>query len=170
MVVFDVAGYERIICEKATLPKGSFVAGSGKVEVSGLYIEYSSCHLSSAEASCKVDPIVVDGAEGNGKGPGLSAKLTSTAALTLEGAGSGHRWTVIEIESKAGHTCELAGPEIVLGEAKCELSNSTAEAIKHALACSVSGSDVKRMNKAAEFALTEEIGLTSGKEWSLQRI
>ncbi len=160
-------------CGTVKLSKGSFVAGAGgKLEITGLYLEYPNCTVTSDAADCEVAGglITVDGLEGKGTGPGLSAKLTSTSETDLLGGGTKSYWTFYRIKSKAGHTCAGTWEAKVRGNAKCSLPSSTAEAVTHILKCEYAKSEILNSGDAAGFELTAEIKLSSGKAWSLQKI
>jgi hypothetical protein len=159
-----------VSCSSAKFSKGSFVATAGKLEISGLYIEYGGCTVSSDEADCEVTPITVDGGEGKGTGPGLSASLTSTAQVTLLGGGANKRWTIFRVKGKPGHTCSATWEARIRGNATCSLPGSTTEAITHVVKCEYGKSELTNSEQQAGFELTGEVKLTSGKAWSLQKI
>jgi hypothetical protein len=171
---FNVTGFGTTVgCGTVKLSKGAFVAGAGgKLEVAGLYLEYPNCTVSSDEADCEVAGglITVDGLEGKGTGPGLSAQLTSTSETDLLGGGTKSYWTFYRIKSKAGHTCGSTWEAKVRGNAKCGLPSSTVEAVTHILKCEYAKSEILNSGDAAGFELTAEIKLSSGKAWSLQKI
>jgi hypothetical protein len=167
-----ISEYQSYIeCEKSELSKGSFVAATGKLEISGLYVELSHCVVSGEPTLCEVSPILIDGSEGKGTGPGLAATLKSTGEVTLH-PGTGTRWGVIHIKSAPGRLCTMAAisGSSLTGEQKCALPGSTIEAVKHVLECRISGSKLKIAGHVGELELTAEIGLTSGNKWSLQQI
>jgi type 1 fimbria pilin len=158
-------------CGTVKLSKGSFVAGAGgKLEITGLYLEYPECVVTSDEVDCEVTAgaITVDGLEGKGTGPGLAAGLASTSELTLLSGGTKERWTVFHVKSKAGHTCSTSREATIRGSSKCSLPGSTAEAVTHIVKCE----STKFLNSGLEagFELTAEVKLSSGKVWSLQKI
>jgi hypothetical protein len=154
------------------LSKGSFVASSGKLEISGLYLNYGECTVSSDEAECEVatHAITVDGAEGVGTGSGLSASLASTAEVTLLGGGASRKWTRFVVKSKPGHTCSSSRTELPRGQVTCGLPESTVEAVTHVLKCQFGKSELTSSGLAVGFELTGELKLSSGKAWSLQKI
>jgi hypothetical protein len=154
------------------LSKGSFVASSGKLEISGLYLNYGECTASSDEADCEVaaGAITVDGAEGAGTGPGLSASLASTAEVTLLGGGASRKWTKFVVRSKPGHACTSSRRAEIRGVATCGLPESTVEAVTHILKCEFGKSALTNSGLQAGFELTGELKLSSGKAWSLQKI
>jgi hypothetical protein len=152
------------------LSKGTFTATTGKLEVSGLDIEYGKCQDGTDEADCEVTSITVDGGEGKGTGPGLSANLTSTAQVTLTGGGTGQKWTEFRIRSKEGHTCAGNFEWKVKGTATCSLPESTVEAVTHILKCEELKSELRNFGIKVGFELTAELKLSSGKAWSLQKI
>lgn len=167
--------HPNIACNAVTLSKGSFVAASkGKLEVSGLYIEYTGCRDPSNESECEVrsagggETVLVDGAWEAG-GPGLSAApLTNTSELFLN-ANESRRWTKFSLASRAGKTCAQTSEYNIKGEAKCTLPNSTTELVTHILDCS----DDKLLtenSQSTEWDLTAEVKLASGKAWSLKKV
>ncbi len=157
-----------ISCGSVNLSKGNIIAGSnGKMEVSGLYLEYPKCRVVEPEhCAVKGGSLLVDGGEGLGTGPGLSAALTKASEVTLLGGGTGEKWTKYEVVSSGG-TCSASYEEIVKGNAKCQLPESTVEAVTHLLKCEPSGNELKSSGHGAKFALTMEVKLTSGKKWSI---
>jgi hypothetical protein len=154
------------------LSKGSFVATSGKLEISGLYLSYGECGVSSDETDCEVTThaITVDGAEGAGTGPGLSASLASTAEVTLLGGGTSRKWTKFVVRGKPGHACTTSRTETPRGQVTCGLPESTVEAVTHILKCEFGNSALTSSGLQVGFALTGELKLSSGKAWSLQKI
>jgi hypothetical protein len=154
------------------LSKGSFIASSGKLEISGLYLNYSGCTVSSDEVDCEVaaGAITVDGAEGAGTGPGLSASLASTAEVTLLGGGTSRKWTKFVVRGKPGHACTTSRTETPRGQVTCGLPESTVEAVTHILKCEFGKSELTSSGLQVGFELTGELKLSSGKAWSLQKI
>jgi hypothetical protein len=156
--------------EPAKVVKGNLVAGSGgKLEITGLYIEYKECGVEGAESECPMRDFTVDGAEGTGSGPGLKATLTSPGEVDLVSAGTGERWMTMRVH---GEACIENATYPVHGSAKCELPKSTSEAVKHVIACFLSGNKLKYgsiSEPRIEWEEELEIGLTSGKAWSLQK-
>lgn len=160
-----------ISCGLAKLSKGSFVAGTGKLEVSGLYIKYEECRDTADETDCEVSSITVDGSEqGLGTGPGLSSTITGTGSLTLAGGGAKQWWTKYVVKSKTGHTCTGFSEGKIRGTATCSLPESTIEAITHILKCEYGKDTLLNSGSEAGFELTSELKLASGKTWSLQKI
>jgi len=156
------------------LSKGSLVAKSGKLEITGLYLEYEKCKLTSSdEAECELGSpsILVDGGTGSGSGPGLTSAVSSTAELWLKSGAKNRRWTSYTIRSREGSTCAQAyESNQVTNETKCQLPESTVEAVTHVLKCEKKGDELTSTAGSVEFELTAELKLASGKKWSLQKI
>jgi hypothetical protein len=171
---FDIPALAtRVACGTVKLSKGSFVAGTGgKLEITGLYLEYPHCIVTSDPSECEVAGglITVDGLEGKGTGPGLSAQLTSTSETDLLGGGTKSYWTFYRIKGTAGHSCAGSWEAKVRGNAKCSLPSSTVEAVTHILKCEYAQSEILNSGVEAGFELTAEVKLSSGKAWSLQKI
>jgi hypothetical protein len=166
-------------CSSRTkLSKGTLVASSGgKLEISGLHLEYGQCGLISADkTTCELtkSTILVDGGEGTGTGPGLSASFASTAEVTLLGGGTLHNWTVIKLRSVEGKTCASSWEAKARGSVKCTLPESTIEAVTHILTCENTKVDGQLFNgvnsEPLGYYLTAEVKLASGKKWSLQKV
>ncbi|HTD08620.1 MAG TPA: hypothetical protein VK680_06990 [Solirubrobacteraceae bacterium] len=172
MDVFNAQPYTNSVieCGQVKFSKGDFVAAAGKLEIANLYLEYKNCIDASDPVDCEVTPLTVDGGEGTGTGPGLSATLTSTAQLTLLGGGTASKWTKFNARSKPGHTCAGTYEWRVSGSATCKLPESTSEAVTHLLKCEESGDVLHDTSGHVGFYLVAEVKLSSGKAWSIQKV
>ena len=91
------------------------------------------------------------------------ALFTGTGKITLSSP-SGEYLTEIRITG-----CEQAYQMKISGQQKCELPSSTSEAATHEMVCLVSGSALKWGTREVSFEGYETFGLSSGKQFSLQK-
>jgi hypothetical protein len=158
----------------AKLSKGSLVAKSGKLELTGLYVEFEKCAITSSDsADCELasPSILVVGGTGSGSGPGLKSTVSSTAELWLKSGAANYRWTSYTIRGRENRECDQAyESNQVKGEAKCLLPESTVEAVTHVLKCEKKSNELQSSAGTVDFELTAELKLASGKKWSLQKI
>jgi hypothetical protein len=168
---FEVPAFPmKMYCEEGKITKGSFDGTVSKLEIAGLYIEITGC--TEEPQACDVHPIVIDGDEGTGTGPGLSATIASSSELELVSTSSGELWSKVKVTSKTGTDCYLASfsPSRLHGHQVCKLLEGATEKVTHVLDCLAAGSDLKLFEHEASFAYTAEITLTSGKNWSIQKL
>jgi hypothetical protein len=153
------------------LSKGSLIAKSGKLEVTGLNLEYEKCkYTGSGITECELasPSILVDGENGTGSGPGLASTLSSATALTLKSGAASGKWTEYTVRSTEGKNCSESYYDMpIKGEAKCQLPESTVEAVSHVLKCEEAGDSLSWSGKEVQFELTAEVKLASGKQWSI---
>jgi hypothetical protein len=180
MTVFHRETSENLVmtCGSAKLSKGSFIGESGgKLKISGLYIEYGECRVKEPISCVVKSSIIVDGGTGTGTGPGLGASLKNASEVKLVGDDNelqeeNTRWTTYNVTSKSGETCPNTSERRVKGSATCMLPESTVEAVTHVVKCENKPEDDRLYDAGyhAEFELTAEVKLTSGKKWSLQKV
>jgi hypothetical protein len=172
-ISFEIPSFPmKMYCEGGKVTKGSFDGTESKLEITGLYIEMSCEEPLEGSTICEILPIVIDGGEGKGTGPGLSSTITSSSEVRLSSTGTDQPWTHFNIKSKPGHTCQLASasPGLLHGEQECKLLEGATEKVAHVLECDPAGSSLKLFGKATNFEYTAEVSLTSGKNWSIQKL
>ncbi|HEY2141691.1 MAG TPA: hypothetical protein VGG98_06495 [Solirubrobacteraceae bacterium] len=152
---FNVVGIVSLQCEGQT-SKGQLVATKTHVEMTNLVIERPGCKL-EGHATCKVKPLVF------GISPGLKGVLSSTSEISLSPM-TGELFSEVSITQ-----CEQEYSAKVTGQQKCKLAKSTAEAVTHEEVCASSESRLKAGTRIVELEFTEEIKLSSGQSFSLQR-
>jgi hypothetical protein len=173
-ITFFVPSYEwEMGCEEGKITKGSFDGTASKLEIAGLYMEITRCNEpAEGNTVCEVLPIVIDGDEGTGTGPGLSATIASSSELELVSTSSGELWSKVKIRSKGEHMCTMAGltPSPLHGKQECKLLEGATEKVTHVLKCESIGSHLKLFGKETLFTYAAELSLTSGKNWSIQKL
>jgi hypothetical protein len=172
-IYFEVPSFPmKMYCEGGKITKGSFDGTEAKLELTGLYIEMTCEEPLEGSTICEVLPVLIDGAEGKGTGPGLSSTITSSSELRLTSTSSEQLWTHINIKSKPGHTCQLASasPGLLRGEQGCKLLEGATEESTHVLECNPVSSNLKLFGKETHFQYGAELTLTSGKDWSIQKL
>ncbi len=156
---FEVAGVLTVGCEKFT-SKGQFLATNASVNISQEYIEWSGCKL-LGHSACKVKPLTFGVGSGLHGVVGLVGTLAETTVAAAES-----RLPVAQLSITG---CEQEYEGRVTGTQKCELPNATSEATKHGLSCLAQGSELKVNGRAATLTDGEEIALSGGQAFSLQR-
>ncbi|HEY2141953.1 MAG TPA: hypothetical protein VGG98_07835 [Solirubrobacteraceae bacterium] len=155
-------GLGKWTCESGGGSKGQFVATKGKVEITGLVIRTADCHL--AGTTCTVKPVIFDGGNPTGSGPGLGGVLPNAGAVTLSSPAKGEPFTELITTN-----CVQAGTLKIKGKQVCSLPSSTVEASTHQLTCDASGSKLATGSRSVFVTLGETIELSPGKVFSLQQ-
>ena len=150
---------------------GTFDGTASKLEITHMIMTYSSCSLGTPEHCTVSSPLIIDGAEGTGSGPGINAPVPSPSEIHFEGApGSGHDFTVVHIQNSGG-SCLAKGNWSVHGSDYCELQEATKEEITHVLHCSNESGDglTTEGGSKVESIYTDEVKLSTGKAWKLYK-
>jgi hypothetical protein len=157
-LVFEYVGLLRITC---TTSKGSgeLVATTGHVEVVKDVIEWTGCSI-AANPACKVSPFRF-GMFGGLKGS--FALVGTLAEITVTGA-ENEKFGEIHITG-----CELEREGTIKGTQKCSISKATSEAATHEFLCQSANSKLHIASTSVSINSHEEISLTSGNSYSLQR-
>jgi hypothetical protein len=157
---FKIEAIMSLECTNTT-SKGKLVATPGKVEVTGQSMEWTPCPF-IGHAGCKVNPLKF----GSGTG-GLHGAWTNKGEFDEVALSSTGKAPFGEI-SITGCEQELEGK--ITGVQKCAFPSGIAsEATSHVETCEPHGSELKYGTKIFELRNTEEISLTSGKAFSLQK-
>jgi hypothetical protein len=143
-----------------TKSKGQIVAGKGRVEITSDVIEWTGCSL-SGHAGCKVKAMIL------GMGPGLHGGISLVGEIgevTLATSEEKQPFTEVSVTG-----CEQEYEGKVLGTQKCKLARVTTEAVGHEVSCTGSESRLKLRTRTVELEFHEEIQLSSGVKFSVQR-
>jgi hypothetical protein len=149
----------------ANTATGHFSATDSKLELKSIVIKFSGC-LWEGGHDCTTGSLILDGGEGKGTGPGLIGIFNGTGEVNLEGSGTEKQFTYVYVKSIGG-ICGSSGNYRIVGSEKCELPESTVEAVKHVLQCS--REELLYFGTKVKFRTTDEIQLSSGKKWSLYK-
>jgi hypothetical protein len=156
--IFNIVGVMSLDCSGLT-NKGSLVATKSTVEVTKDIIEWSNCKL-EGQPLCKVAPLVF------GTTTGLAGLLTLSGEVG-EVTFSAAKGSPFGLVSVTGCEHEFEGK--ITGTQKCTWPSGTVEAVKHKEVCTASGSKLRTNGFETTIFVNEELELTSGKAFSLQR-
>ncbi len=159
--IFSIQGIMSLSCTNGS-GHGEFVTSAGKVEIKKYASEWTGCSVPGAP-SCHVAPIVF-GVSGGLKG--LFAIAGEAFEIKLSPS-EGETKTYAEF-SVTG--CEQERGGKVKGTHKCQMPHSvTTEAVAHELNCAGSGSSLTFEGTPVTVTVAEELSLTSGHLYSIQR-